>query len=387
MSDTDAMTPAERYCRVCGGTLPDACLLRFANMPAAAQFLPDAAGLDQDRGVDLEIYQCPGCGLVQSGNEPVPYYREVVRAAAFSDEMKAFRRRQFAEFAGKYGLAGKRVIEIGCGRGEYLALLREAGMAAEGLEYAEPAVRHCLELGLPAQRGYVDRPDTALAGTPFDAFVVLNFLEHWPDPNAGLRGIANNLAEAGLGLVEVPNFDMILDKSLFTEFISDHLFYFTRETLETTLRLNGFEVLECNAVWYGYILSAVVRKRSACDVSAFDGRHRQLKLEVDAFLRRHGQGGVAIWGAGHQALATIALLDLAEGVRYVVDSAPFKQNRYTAASHIAIVAPERLQADPVEAVIVMAASYSDEVARIVRERFPLVEHVAILRDYGLELVP
>ena len=70
----------------------------------------------------------------------------------------------------------------------------------------------------------------------------------------------------------------------------------------------------------------------------------------------------------------------------MVDSAAFKQGKYTPATHIPIVAPAALDADPVEAVIVMAASYSDEVARILREKFSAKLSVAILRDFGLEPV-
>lgn len=371
---------------MCNVSLPLAPLLHFSNMPAAAQFLPDAQALAQDQGIDLDIYQCTACGLVQTANEPVPYYREVVRAAAFSAEMQTFRRKQFAEFVQKYALDGKKLIEIGCGRGEYLALWQESGVAAYGVEYAEQAVQHCREQGLRVTRGYVDSRDYALEQAPFDAFAALNFLEHWPDPNASLSGIAHNLSANAIGLVEVPNFDMILRNNLFTEFISDHILYFTRETLETMLRLNGFEVIACSEIWYGYILSAVVRKRTACDVSSFDTSRTRLKANIDDFIRQHGTHGVAIWGAGHQALAAIALLGLAGEISYVVDSAPFKQNRYTPASHIPIVAPEQLHADPVGAIIVMAASYSDEVVKTIRSVWDNTMHVAILRDFGLEIV-
>ena len=55
-------------------------LLRYENMPKAAQFMPDAGSLKNDQGVDLEVCQCAGCGFVQLSNIPVPYYREVVLA-------------------------------------------------------------------------------------------------------------------------------------------------------------------------------------------------------------------------------------------------------------------------------------------------------------------
>ncbi len=80
----------------------------------------------------------------------------------------------------------------------------------------------------------------------------------------------------------------------------------------------------------------------------------------------------------------MALAGLAGKIRYVVDSAPFKQGKYTPATHIPIVSADSLRSAPVKAVIIMAASYSDEVARIIREKFSGKIDLAILRDHGLE---
>ena len=88
----------------------------------------------------------------------------------------------------------------------------------------------------------------------------------------------------------------------------------------------------------------------------------------------------------HQAFAMMSMMDDARRIRYVVDSAPFKQGKYTPATHLPIVAPATLETDPVDAIIVMAASYSDEVAEIVREEFGNKMDVVILRDDGLETV-
>ena len=73
--------------------------------------------------------------------------------------------------------------------------------------------------------------DTCLPEAPFEAFFTLNFLEHQPTPKNFLRGIWHNLVPQGIGLVEVPNFDMMLRQRLFSEFTTDHLLYFTADTL------------------------------------------------------------------------------------------------------------------------------------------------------------
>ena len=213
-------------CKVCGLELFEEPLLRYENMPKAAQFLPDADSLENDSGVALEVYQCSGCGLVQLCSDPVHYYRDVIRAATFSEEMKSFRRKQFGDFVRSYELQGKKVLEIGCGRGEYLSLLGQSGVDAYGLEHREDSVSECLQQGLNVSSGFVENNEYRINNYPFDAFLMLNFLEHLPDPNATLRGIHNNMSDESVGLVEVPNFDMILRKKLFSEFVNDHTHLF-----------------------------------------------------------------------------------------------------------------------------------------------------------------
>jgi SAM-dependent methyltransferase len=372
-------------CRVCGNKLFDKPLLRYKNMPKAAQFFPDTRTLAKDKGVDLGVYQCSGCGLVQLNNAPVSHYREVVRAAAFSKTMHYFRRKQFLMFIQKLLLKRKKVIEIGCGRGEYLEIIKQCGVDAYGLEYSSRSVKECIHKGLKVSKGFIGEADYKLKQAPFDAFFMLNYLEHLPDPNSTLRGIYNNLADGAVGLVEVPNFDMILRNNLFSEFIGDHLLYFTSGTLSTALILNGFKLIDCNEIWHNYIISAIVKKNVQLDLSNFVKHQARLKKEIGGYLRQFRDSKVAIWGAGHQALALISLMNIAGKIKYVVDSASFKQNKYTPATHIPIVSPSLLNSQPVEAVIVMAGGYSDEVVKIIRTNYRGIK-VAVLREYGLDIM-
>jgi len=374
-------------CRVCAQPFLPQPLLRYENMPSVAQNFPDATTVKNDHGVDLNVMQCSGCGLVQLNSEPVPYFRDVIRAAGYSPEMGAFRREQFAAFLERYGLKGKKIFEAGCGRGEYASLMQECGGEVYGFEHLDASVAECVKNGLRVTKGFVESRDAKIPDAPFDAFLVLNFLEHIPDIRSFLGGISANLAEGGLGLVEVPNFDMILRDQMFCEFMTDHLYYFKKETLCTVLCLNGFEVLECHEVWHSYILSAVVRKKARTELGSFDQHQKKLQAEIGDFLLRFPANSVAVWGAGHAALAVLALAKLGGQIRCVIDSAPFKQNKFTPATHIPILPPATLESDPaIHAVIVMGASYSDEIARTLRDKYRKNISVAILRAHGLEAV-
>lgn len=372
-------------CRVCNKPFEEP-ILKYENMPKFAQNFPDESTLHLDRGENLEVFQCPGCGLVQLNNEAVPYYKEVIRAAGISPEMTEFRSKQFKNFIDKYSLAKKKILEVGCGKGEYLSIMAKNNIDAYGIEYADESVSVCRENSLNVEKYYLENISDQLPHGPFDAFFILSFLEHMPHPNETLQALYYNLNEDGIGIVEVPNFDMIINNNLFSEFISDHLMYFTRKTLEKTLELNGFEVLEMTEVWYDYIISAVVKKRKKLNLGSFHNLKEKITKEAHEYIDQFEPKRVAIWGAGHQALALISLTDIYKKINYIVDSAPFKQNKFTPATHIPIVAPDQLLNNSVDTVIVMAASYSDEVAKIIQEKYTNIKNVSIFRDYGLEII-
>jgi SAM-dependent methyltransferase len=373
-------------CRLCGAKLPELALLELQGMPGAAQFLPRLDELMYDKGADLFIFECTHCGLVQTCQEPVSYYREVIRASAFSSEMAIFRQQQLKDWVDKNQLAGRTILEIGAGKGEYLQLLQQTGLQAYGTEFGEYSVQQCRQLGFQVYQAFPDGSGLNINVAPFDAFASFNFMEHWPNPKASLQDIAHVLNPGALGLVEVPNFDMILRNNLFTEFISDHIFYFTAKTLKLMLETSGFEVIEIKPIWYDYILSATVKKRGVSNIEAFKKNRLNLGQALHQFADQFQAGGVAVWGAGHQALAAIALLNLAGKIKYVVDSAPFKQGKYTPATHLPIVSPSELSKSPVNAVIVMAAGYSDEVVKIIQAIERPSMRISVLRETHLEII-
>ena len=370
------------HCRVCAQEIAGTSLLEYHNMPKSAQFFPAPEEAETEQGVDLRLFVCPYCGMMQLDGAPVPYYREVIRATRVSPEMRAFRVQQFRNWIARYHLEGKRIIEIGCGGGEFLSMMEEAGADVQGIEYSETLVRQAEAEGLRVYRQFLEDGAEEIPDAPYDAFYILSFLEHNPDPCAYLRRIARNLTDDAVGIVEVPDVDMILREHLYSEFIQDHLLYFTEDTLRRTLEHCGFEVLSCASIWYGYVLSAEVRKRRQVDVSGFLAQQEKVRKSVDEFLSEmEGRGlRTAVWGAGHQALADLSLLDMAGRVEVVLDSADFKQNKLTPATHIPIVSPSALAEGAIGAVLVIAGSYSAEIVRLLAAQYPDVVRAVLEHD-------
>ena len=381
------MNPVIMKCRVCKSNCFDSPLLRYTNMPSSAQKFPDLKSLKNDNGSDLNLFQCSSCGLVQLSEKPVSYYKEVIRASSFSSEMKRFRSEQFVSWVDKYNLKGKSILEVGCGRGEYLSIFKQTEVSlAHGIEYSKESVSSCINSEISVTKGFFGDENFVLPKQKYDGFICLNFIEHWPNPNKVLAHLKKNLSEDAIGIIEVPNFDMILKQGLYSEFISDHLLYFTKDTLIFMLNYNGFEVIECSVIWHDYILSAVVRKRKRIDLSLLKSRKLNVETELNSFIDKFEKKEVAIWGAGHQSLAVMSLAKLENKIRYVVDSAPFKQGKYTPATHFPIVAPIELVNNPVKAVIIIAASYSNEVACIMKNTYQHIKYVVIVEDTGLRVI-
>jgi SAM-dependent methyltransferase len=380
------MVPHIPGCRVCSGEFFSSPILTFPRSPASAQgFLTHP---DQPAGdVDLLIHQCRFCGLVQHDLPAVSYYKDAIRAVGFSEEMRAFRKRQLNAWLSDTGLKKRRVLEIGSGNGEYLDLLKDAGASCvSGLEHSQTAVKDCLKRGLDVRQGFLDKSFKNPWSDGFDGFAIFSFLEHWPDLNESLRCLHGLLTNGATGLIEVPNFQFIVENHLYSEFTPDHIFYFDQKTLRAVLEINGFIVDAMESIWHNYIISAKVSKKPALDGSGFRQRQALVVKEIQHFVDRFKPNEVVIWGAGHQALAVMSMADLGDRISHVVDSAAFKQGKYTPGTKLLIKAPASLLDDKPKAMIIMAAGYSDEVLGVVRRFYQDVQHLAILRESGLEII-
>lgn len=356
-----------KKCRCCGSIIDEKPILQYKNMPGVAQNFPNEEELKFDTGKDISIYYCKFCDLMQILQKPVYYYRDVIRSIAVSEDMKEFRKEYFEEFINSCHLNGKKIIEIGAGCGEYMELMAQNDVEVYGLENLKESVREAQEKDLNVYLGFVEDENYNIPEAPYDGFYIMNYLEHIPDPKEFLKGVANNLSEGAYGLIEVPNGDFIIKENLFSEFMLDHLSYFTKDSLEMILRLVGFEVVSCKTVWHNYILSAIVRKRKSIDVSNFQIAQSRMLKSLDIYFEKNKGKRIAIWGAGHQALAIMAMSNMQNKVVCVIDSAKFKQNRYTPATHIPIVAPDKIDKLEIDNILIIAGSYSGEVFQIVRK--------------------
>jgi SAM-dependent methyltransferase len=184
-------------------------------------------------------------------SEPVPRTREGIDAAHYVAFEERFRG-SMEEIRGKlsdyvpYFRDSSPVADLGCGRGEFLELLREAGIDGHGVDGNPEMVDRCLERGLSAELGdaleFVSRRTPASCGGIFAAQLV----EHLPPRILGgfLEGCHRALRPGGRLVLETVNPRSLL--ALVEAFYRDltHEKPLHPDTLDFALRAAGFRDVE-----------------------------------------------------------------------------------------------------------------------------------------------
>jgi SAM-dependent methyltransferase len=138
------------------------------------------------------------------------------------------------------------VLDLGCGRGEAVAALREAGLPARGVDASAEMVRHCRERGLPAEEGDLFEHLAAVPEGSLGAVVSFHVIEHLPatslDRLARLAWRA--LASGGALILETPSPLSLVVAARSFWLDPTHLRPVHPDTLVHLVRQAGFEPVE-----------------------------------------------------------------------------------------------------------------------------------------------
>ena len=99
------------------------------------------------------------------------------------------------------------VLDIGCGRGEFLERMRAAGVAARGIDLSEDCVALCRHKGLAVEKADLFVYLADLAGASLDGIFCAQVVEHLPPERLPefIRLSAEKLARGGVIALETPN--------------------------------------------------------------------------------------------------------------------------------------------------------------------------------------
>ena len=105
----------------------------------------------------------------------------------------------------RYKLPPAKVLELGSAHGGFVAMLHLAGFEAAGLELSPWLVQYAVEtFGIPMYQGPLE--DQQISPGSLDAIVLMDVLEHLPDPVGTMRRAVDLLSPDGILLIQTPRF-------------------------------------------------------------------------------------------------------------------------------------------------------------------------------------
>lgn len=230
------------------------------------------------------VRRCRQCGLEFLDPQPRPddlralyderYFasadsqsRGYDRYAADEGNLRKTFRRRFRALARRFAIPPRRrVLDIGCALGYFLAVAAEHGWEATGVEisaWAAAAARR--RFGLDIREGSLETAEFPPA--TFDLITMWDVLEHLPDPGRAVRRCHELLTADGSLAFTTPNTAGLLRRLTgrrWVEYnkIPEHLFFFNPATIRALLARHGFRVVSIRSEGK-YVTPGFLLKRAA----------------------------------------------------------------------------------------------------------------------------
>ena len=370
-------------CPACGGTKLDDLYHLTAIPVQSCVLLDDEAEARAFPLHDISIRFCQDCGFAFNAvfkPELVDYAAATEESQHFSGTFNAFANRIVEDIAQSYELSEQKVLEVGCGKGDFLlALCQATGAVGLGVDpgYLPNREEQQKEDRISFRREYFD-PDQIK--TPPDYIICRHTLEHIADVDEFIGDVVKAAPRDRNVEVffETPDFQRVMAEGAFWDIYYEHCSYFSLGSHARLLRRHGVDVHR-SFLDYGeqYIMQYGTLRddRHAPDrdsdldemrglAAAFPGKVAGVLNHWRSFVQDRKAAGrkVAIWGGGSKCVSFITSNGLDQEIDAVIDINPFKQGKYLPKSAHLVSAPSVLADNPPDTVIAMNPIYMDEIA-------------------------
>jgi SAM-dependent methyltransferase len=334
---------------------------------------------------NIRLAFCDACGFIfNAAFEPTlqqEYAERYEETQGYSPTFNAFAMRLAERLIARYDLHNKTIVEIGCGKGEFLALLCKLGNnRGVGIDPSYVEDRSRIE------------PDSRItflkemyteehARYPSDFLCCKMTLEHIDQTAAFIGTLARSTRHTPDTIIffQIPNATRVIGDAAFWDIYYEHCSYFSAGSLARLFRSQGFDVLNLWTDYDDQYLMIEARPASGSNQTfpALEDDLEQLGELVRQFphkvahklsywrnllqlLREHNQRAV-IWGSGSKGVAFLTALDIYDEIEYTVDINPYKRGTFMAGTGQEIVGPDFLTAYRPDVVIVMNPVYVEEI--------------------------
>jgi len=335
---------------------------------------------------DIQLSFCEQCGFIaNTAFDPglTEYSEKYEETQGFSATFNAFQRELAERLIQRHQLYGKHIIEIGCGKGEFLTLVCELG-GNRGTGF-DPGFRSDRNPSANAVdiEFISDFYSETYCGYKGDFIICKMTLEHISQTHEFVRMIRKTLNDGSDTVVffQVPDVTRILKDCAFEDIYYEHCSYFSPGSLARLFRKCGFDVIDLTTAYSSQYLMIEARPRDGDaaamfpledDMSAlkryrdgFDRIYREKRRQWQQRIRRIRSDArkAVLWGSGSKAVSFLTTLGVYEEIECVVDINPYRQGCYMAGTGQRIIGPQELAKYRPDLVILMNPVYEDEIRR------------------------
>lgn len=342
--------------------------------------------LEFPRG-DIALGFCEECGFIFNvAFDPLkvdysPVYED---QQCFSSTFNAFAQDLAKRLVEKHNLHNKRILEIGCGKGDFLALLCELGHNyGVGIDpaYINGRIQSKASDRLTFIRDYYSERYANYNG---DFVCCRHTLEHIYNTAEFVRSVRRAIDNRLDTIVffEVPDVTRVLRELAFWDIYYEHCSYFSLGSLARLFRSCKFEVSDLSRDFDDqYLLleakpvSQISEKINDLEESVQElakyvkyfsahcrdrlGQWKNRLQQIQADGRR-----VVVWGSGSKCVSFLTTLDVKDEIEYVIDINPFRHGRFLPGAGKKVMPPEFLKKYEPDVTIVMNSIYYNEIRKM-----------------------
>lgn len=276
------------------------------------------------------------------------------------------------------GIASKNlnIVDIGCATGNFLQYLKANGYSRlVGVDPSAKCVQILKEHGIQAVQSSLFEMDQRVK---YDMVMLLSVLEHIQDLPHAVQTITQLLSPEGIFYLTVPDAShfYLENQLVYQQFSSEHINYFTLESLRNLLAPYSFDLLgyrvyqDCNT-GFNTALDAIFQLRPSAlqkmplaydhtgtaSISTYISQCAKIEGELNRSLDPlvASQEPILVWGCGTHTMRQLAVGNLGKcNIKLLIDSNPhFHHHSY---GDIPIVAPTELSEHKNERILVSAIS-------------------------------
>ncbi len=355
--------------------------------------------LSYPRG-DIVLGFCRSCGFIYNttfDTSKVNYSSAYEDQQSCSSTFNAFAKELAEQLVNKHELFCKTILEIGCGKGDFLALLCELGNnSGVGIDpaFIGGRVQTSASSRLTFIRDYYSERYSNYHG---DLVCSRHTLEHIPNTfdfiKVVRKAIGNRLDT--VVFFEIPDIVRILHELAFWDIYYEHCSYFSLGSLARLFRSNKFEVTGLSRAFddqYLLIEAKPVNVQST-KIHELEESISQLTNDVNCFskccsdkisrwknllaqTKAEGKRTV-IWGSGSKCVAFMTTLGIRDEIEYIVDINPHRHGKFIPGAAKKIMPPEFLKEHKPDCVIIMNSIYSCEIKQRLDEMCVKTEVITV----------